>query len=262
MLKEPLVVDNSRIFSLYNDTIKLKFNDYGHRYSIDDREVVGVTTILKTVIAKEALVNWSVKVTADYLVTNYDPEKIKTKEQMLELVTLAKKAHRVKKEDAADLGTKVHKWIETYIVAKQKGIKLELIDQDDIKQPVESFLKWEKDNKVEFISSERPVYSKKYNFCGTLDFLAKINGKLMVGDLKTSKAIYPEQNYLQVAAYRYALVEEYPDMKIEGMIIVRIPKTINDTIEIREFDDYKNNAEAFIHGVYLYNQVTKLKNTQ
>lgn len=262
MLKEEIAISNSKVYSLYNDEVKLIFNPFGHRYTIDEREIVGVTTILKTIIAKEALVGWAVKVTGDYVMANYSPKTVKTAKDMENLISLAKKAHRAKKEDAADLGTRVHKWIETYIEAKQKGITLQLIDQEDIRKPVESFLQWEKEHKVEWISSERPVYSRRFDYCGTMDFLAKVDGKLMVGDLKTSKAIYPEQYYLQVAGYRYALIEEHPEMKIDGMIIIRIPKEDGDSIEIREPEEsnYKEYATAFIYAVKLYNTVTKLKN--
>jgi len=246
---------------LYNGTVEMKFSENGHRYSINNIDIVGVTTVLKTVIAKEALINWAVKMTADYMLTNYKYNSKYSKEQFEELVLLAKKAHRMEKEASADVGTRVHSWIEQYIIAKiYKNNIPEVPVEKDLVSPIASFLEWEKVNHIVWEEAEKVIYSKRYDYAGTLDFLAVVNGKRMVGDIKTSNAIYPESYYLQVAAYRYALQEEKPEIKIDGMLILRIPKTSKSTFEVRMINDYENNAKAFIYGLYLYRQVMKLKN--
>lgn len=248
-------------YKLYGGEVLLTFKDYGHKYEIDGVERVGVTTVLNTIIAKEALVNWAVKMTAEHLLSAYDHTKIYSKEEFSFLVTNAKKAHITKKESAGNIGTKVHKKIETYIKAKIANVPTNMEDVDeDIKEPIKAFLEWEKKNKVVWEMSERPIYSRKYDYCGTLDFVAKVNGMRVVGDIKTSNYIYPESYYLQLAAYRYALQEEKPNLHIDGMLIIKVPKTIESKLEVVSVPNFKDNAKAFIYGLYLYNQITKLKN--
>jgi hypothetical protein len=249
-------------YPLYNGEVRLTFKNNGHRYEIDGKDIVGVTTILRTVIAKEAITGWAVKTTADYILNNYNWENIcYTKEELIKLVEDAKKEHRVKKESAADIGTRAHKWIETYIKAKIGSLDIPpLPEEPDLIDAVKGFLSWEQSNKVTFEASEKPVYSRKFDYCGTLDFIAVVNGKRILGDIKTSNAIYPESYYLQVAAYRYAYEEEHPESKIDGMLIIRIPKDTKSTFEIRSVNDYQDNATAFIYAVHLYKQVSKLKN--
>lgn len=253
-----------KTYSLYNGEVQLSFKEYGHKYEIDGIERVGVTTILKTVIAKEALINWAVKMTADHLIANFDHSKVYTPEELLELVTLSKKAHTAKKEASGNIGTRVHAKIETYIKGKINNLTVNILDlgldEEDMREPLQAFLAWEQQNHVVWEASEQPVYSRKFDYCGTMDFRAVVNGKRVVGDLKTSNFIYPEQYYLQVAAYRYALVEEQPDLKIDGMLIIKVPKTKESTLELRNIEEYEANAKAFMHGLMLYRQVTKLKN--
>lgn len=247
-------------YLLYNGEVKLDFKDSGHRYEINGREVVGVTTILKTVIAKEALVNWAVKMTADYMIENLRPNVAYTPEKLLELAENAKKQHRLNKERAGTLGTDIHKWIETYIKAKIENTTTPAVPDGEYKAPIEGFLSWVNNGHVTFEESEKLVYSKKYDYAGTLDFIATVNGVKMLGDIKTSNYIYPESYFLQLAGYKYALEEENPNAGIKGMLIVRVPKTKDSKLEIVMVNNYEENAKAFLYGVGLYKQIVKLKN--
>ena len=76
------------------------------------------------------------------------------------------------------------------------------------------------------IKIEQTVWSDVYGYAGTMDLLAVVNGKLTILDWKTSKALHPEYK-LQVAAYAKALLE-MGHGDVEQMIIVRLPKTIED----------------------------------
>lgn len=248
-------------YLLYNGDVPLTFKEDGHRYEIEGVEVIGVTTILKSTVAKgDALMNWAVKMTADHIIENFKHGVPYSPESLLELVNEAKKSHRLAKEGAADIGTRAHKWIEQYIKSKISGGLVPGKPEEDIKEAIKSFLVWEAGNDVKWLDSERPVYSKKYNYCGTMDFIAVVNGKRVIGDIKTSNAIYPESYFLQVAAYRYAYEEEFPLEKIQGMVIIRIPKTNKSQLEVKQIDDYEGNATAFLHAKRLYEQVSKLKN--
>lgn len=260
MIKKTKIEGAVKVFPLYNGSVNLTFKESGHRYEIDGKEIVGVTTILKTVIAKEALINWAVKMTADHILANFDPTKAYKPDEIVKLVDDAKKAHRLAKEGSADIGTRAHKWIEEYIKAKISGGMVPGKPEEDIKEPIKNFLVWEASNEVKWLESEKPVYSKKYGYCGTMDFMAIVNGSKVIGDIKTSNAIYPESYYLQVSAYRYAYEEEYNDAGISGMLIIKIPKDNKSILEVKSVPDYQDNATAFIYAVHLYRQVSKLKN--
>lgn len=231
------------------------FNSNGHRYTIGDRECVGVTTVLQT-LSKPALIPWAVKMTTDYIADAWKSGKAYDEIEIQNTIKEAKMAHRKKKEDAGNLGTLIHKWLENYI----NGEKPEMPVNEKMQKAVMSFLKWEKENKVRFIRSEQPVYSRKYNFAGTCDFTCEIDGKKYVGDIKTSNAIYNEY-MLQVAAYRYCMQEEFPNEQFDGMVIVRVPKDDSD-IEIVKFNNYKELATTFIHLLLVYRQLQLMTNTK
>jgi len=237
---------------MYNDTVELVFTNSFHRYTVNGTACVGVTTVLST-LAKPALIPWAVNMTVEYLQENMKPGVQYDEVQISEMLKEAKGAYRKKKEKAADVGTLVHAWIEGYI----KGEKPPMPKNAEMLIAVEAFLKWVKEKKVKFLRSEFPVYSKKYNFAGTCDFTCEIEGKRYVGDIKTSNAIYNEY-LLQVSAYRYAIQEE-ENKAYDGMLIVRVPKTAEE-IEVVEFNDYQENAKAFLYLLNVYNRLQILKN--
>ena len=244
MIDTKTKVTSVKTMKLYNGEIELKFNQNGHRYTVNGKDALGVTTVLG-VISKPALMFWAVNEAVGYLKENwkagvsYDEVQIKT---MLEE---AKTAHRKKKDTAADLGTMIHKWIEQYI----NGENPEPPINPEMQKAIQAFLLWVKKNNVKFIVSERVVYSRRYNYAGTTDFICEIDGKKYIGDIKTSNAIYSEY-LMQVAAYRYALQEE-EGSNYDGMMIIRVPKDDGE-IEIREFNNYADHATAFIRALGLY----------
>jgi len=252
MIDSKKIVSSTKQLSLYGGNVQMTFNNTGHRYTIGKNACVGVTTVLAT-LAKPALIPWAVNMTLESVKSHFLPGKKYDEVQISEMLAEAKMAHRKKKEGAADIGSMVHAWIESYI----KGEKPEMPINPQMLHAVEGFLKWVKEKKVIFMESERVIYSKKYNFAGTVDFTCKIDGKKYVGDIKTSNAIYSEY-LLQVSAYRYALQEEDEDI-YDGMLIIRVPKTAEE-VEVLEFNDYQENAKTFLYLLQVYNRLQILKN--
>lgn len=228
------------------------FDEKKHLYKLNDKPLTGVTTILN-VIAKPALIPWAVKTMEDWIKTNCKklPGKYGwevTEEELKE----AKSAHRKKMEKAGDIGTEAHKWIENWI----KKIDQPEPENEMVKKMVNHFMTWARDNKVEFLESEKRVYSKKHWFAGTCDLVLKKDGKIYIGDLKTSSGIYPEY-FWQTAGYQLAIQEmgNYP--KIEGHIIINCTKTGN--IEVKEYYGYEKNKEAFLACLTIYRVLEELK---
>ena len=62
---------------------------------------------------------------------------------------------------------------------------------------------------------------------------------------------------MQVAAYQQAYQEEFPTSIIDGGVIVRIGK--DATLEVKEFNDYEKNIQAFNGAIELYKRLQELK---
>lgn len=209
-------------YSLYNGEIELTFDKNKHIYRVGDKIVFGVTSATG-VLDKPALMYWAVNQALGFLDKVLIPGLVIDELNKPKLLAEAKTIHRQKKDEAADIGTAVHNYLETYIKSKINWEKTpELPVNEQVKKGIMAFIKWAKENKVQFMSSERKVYSKKYEYAGTLDMEAIVNGKLSIVDFKTSSGIYPEY-FIQTAAYAKALEEETGN-KYQEVWILRIPK--------------------------------------
>lgn len=249
---------------LYNDKATLFFDEANHIYSLDEKQekiIPGVTSIT-SMVAKPALVQWAVNCAYDkmreVLEKNLDP--IPSEQDI-------KYEHRRASSQSAVLGTMVHKFIEMEI----KGLEPDWFGLTTINpmglfykefiSAYASFKKWRQDTKPEFIMSERPILSQKYGYAGTLDFTANIDiaaqgkkfdvesKKHILGDFKTSKAIYPEY-FMETAARVKALEEEFPDVKYDAMMIVRVGK--DGKYETKVETDIDKYFKAFLGAKQLY----------
>jgi hypothetical protein len=158
------------------------------RYTIDGIKYPSVTTVLGLLGKGDALIQWAVNVS------------LEAKDK------LGWKKYR---DNTADIGSELHRLIETYINILLKDeepiVKLLLKDaSDNLKQMFYQFLVWENKNVTKYFESEKSIVHKDYCYAGTCDFvyLNKDNEVCMV-DIKTSNAIYPEHK-TQVNAYMIA----------------------------------------------------------
>lgn len=211
-----------------------------------------VTTIL-SVIAKPTLINWAANMSADYFKSQIEPGKSYDEIQLNTIWKDAKSAHYKKKVETGDIGSFVHQWVEDYIKGKKPAPPV----NDQLRESTEQFMEWQKKHKVKFLASEQVVYSKEYNYCGTLDFICTIGGRLVLGDLKTSSGIYNEY-WLQTAAYRQARSEEFVEEKYVGQAIIRIGR--DGSFEFVESDDYDTHISGFLAALKLHGVLDTLKN--
>lgn len=193
---------------LYNGKIILDFNPTPKRgesrYSIGGRPIIGVTTFSGLPDKSGPISWWAVnKMCIPYIRENIKPNKKYDEVEIERVLKEAGRQHVKGKEEAADIGTLIHKWCEKYLLGK----KPKKPKNPQLKSGVEAFLKWMREYKVELIHTERKVYSKLYDYAGTCDLVAKIDGKLAMIDFKSSNGLYPEYR-AQVAAYMQALQEE------------------------------------------------------
>jgi hypothetical protein len=197
-------------FELYKGKIKGKFYPGIHRYYVGVKIKTGVTTYLGIVDKSRALIIWATELYRDYLLSLAEV----TEANIYEGCNL----HEERKQAAAAIGDEVHGWVEKYI----KGEPTEMPESREAQIGVSAFLDWTTAHKVEFLSSERVVYSKKHDFIGKMDIEAMVNGKLCLIDIKTSNGLYNTMG-MQTAAYARA-DEEESGRKYHGRWLIRLAK--------------------------------------
>ena len=218
-------MDNIIIKKLYKGKVEVKF--YGptedkpnrHMYYVAGKRKTGVTTFLGIVDKSNALVSWSLEEAAKHLILHLEQKKAVDEEQIVKAVF----AHKEIKERAADLGKTAHAWCEKYILADMgKGESPEMPEEKEVVTAVNGFMDWVKEHKIKFVSTEKLVYSKKYDYIGTMDIEAIIKGRRYLIDLKTSNGLYNTVR-MQTAAYLKADQEE-GGMHYQGRWAVRLAK--------------------------------------
>ncbi len=240
----------------YNDTVELIFTEKNHSYTADGEPVDGVTTPL-SIISKKGLLYWAVDKTIEFLNKSWDITEDYDEISKSEVLDMARFAHRRSLKSAANIGTLTHGWIEGFIKNTLKGEKAPLLPKNEVaKRACKLFYNWYKKYKVKFLFSEKKVYSKKYKYAGTADLGCEINGRKLIGDVKTSTGIYPEM-YLQTGAYQLALEEEFPGEKWDGNFIIRCGK--DGTLEIGATINTEDNKRGFLASLALYQRIKKLE---
>ncbi len=262
----PVTYENS----LYKGKVTLIFEGRRHRYIWEekDRIIKSVTTALK-IIAKPALIQWAANMAVEYMKKVISPGQPYDELELEEIWERARFHHKDRKVQAGKVGTILHKWVENYINWKvgkidpktgKKTKKPPLSVNKKLQKAEKKFKKWVKKNNVEFLVAEQVVFSRKYMFCGTMDFICKYKGKKYIGDLKTSSGIYPEM-VMQAAAYRCAREEEYPKEKYRGQLVIRIGRE-DGVVEVgicRGKKNYRNHLRGFVYALHLSNIFDDLK---
>lgn len=194
------------------------------RYTLEGKALTGVTTIIG-MQDKSYLVNWAAKEAYKQILGFLEDPKA----TILNLISIVKQiikdknyAHTRKSKGATDKGTTAHDFVEKFIkdYISSGEYHREVIEDEEVANSVYRFYNWAEKHKVEFFASEESVYSREFWYAGTFDFICKIDGKTLLGDFKTSKQI-DDTYFAQGAAYAIAVEESNPEIKFDGVIIVR-----------------------------------------
>jgi len=151
----------------------LEYDDKAHSYKVEGVKVPSVTRVVDGCFPKD-LTHWALSIGQE----EYD-----------KVIS-----------EALEIGNDTHQWIEDYINYGHACTEPE----DYISKSVNAFLDWTTEYNPEWVDAERKVYCDKYKYAGTVDAVAKINGRVCVIDFKTSKKIY-KPYHLQVTAYAQAI---------------------------------------------------------
>lgn len=102
-----------------------------------------------------------------------------------------------------ELGVAVHKAVELHV----KGGLIYSSLEGPVADYFEQYLNFEVETGFEPMASEVTVYSA-LGYCGTVDLVGRLNGKIIMPDLKCTAALSPAVA-LQTAAYRKGYAEHY-----------------------------------------------------
>jgi hypothetical protein len=128
-------------------------------------------------------------------------------------------------------------------------------------QAVKSALAWMRAHNVKWLQTEDKIYSKQYEYAGTMDGLAYVDSctdpaccrehythRLCLIDWKTSNTLKLEY-CLQTAAYQQALQEE-KNTPIESRWVLRLGKSEEEAGKFEPWflsnDDFKTDLEGFL----------------
>lgn len=239
----------------------LTFDEGKHRYTANGKPALPVTTIIGVIDKSGPLMGWALKEAARYVRDELENTWIDplTEDEVDAVCLNIPKVARKKSKWAADIGTQAHKWIESHIAAQQLFEPAPDLPTDElVRACVEKFLAWEMNNHVQYIESERKIYSLKHGYAGTLDCIAILNDKRVLLDFKTSNGLYPEYN-IQTAAYQMAYEEEV-NHSIEGRVLLRIGKE-DGSFEDKPLPRCEADLsdQAFLHCLGLYSWLKQEK---
>jgi hypothetical protein len=196
----------------------------------DGTRVPSVTTILR-VLNKPALLQWAWQCGVDGL------------------------DYKAVRDDAASVGSLAHYLIMCHL--KGETPDTSEYSPQDIERAENCLIKywdWEKEHDIKPILVEEPLVS--YEFGGTIDCLAEINGELVLIDFKTSKALYPEM-FCQLAAYRQLLRQA--GYNVINARILRIGREDTGDFEERIASDLDTAWQVFEHCLQIYQLSKKVR---
>lgn len=219
--------------------------EYAKRYTVDmvrahqvyknaaGKRVPGVTTVLG-ILEKPGLLKWAWRMGQD----GKDIEKVR--------------------DEAAAVGTVAHARVEAWLRGLDfdfEGVTLERAKQSGY--AFDGFVEWWNREGYAVVETELQLVSEKWQVGGTLDILAKRGDELVLVDIKTSNGLYREHR-LQVAAYA-AMYEETHAAKIARLMLVRIPKDKQGSVEPVEIINRADCETAFAAVAAAYRALSKVR---
>lgn len=127
------------------------------------------------------------------------------------------------KQAAGNKGSKVHDAISAILRGEEVRIDSKFLNRSTEQEEeltleecdaIKSFVDWRNEAKPVSIAWDVTIFSEKYGYAGTIDYICKIDGKTYIIDFKTSAQVWPEYE-LQVSAYKKPI--ELAEFSIDGL---------------------------------------------
>jgi hypothetical protein len=195
-------------------------------------------------IAKPKLIGWAARMAADYAITNRNTlAGLPVREQVQRIST----AHERNAQKAADTGDTVHSLIECWATGQP-------FPATGVDAQANRLIDFMLDSRPEFLENECTMWSRSHGYAGTADFIARIDGRTLLCDLKTGKNLHDEVG-LQLAALAGAdfIIREDgtedPLPQIDGLAALHVRPRSWSLVEIR----YSENCfQAFLSALDLW----------
>ena len=188
---------------------------YKNPVTEDRRIVPSITTVLKAE-NKPAIAQWTADQTAGYAVAN--AERLLTQSEdwgFKHLRWYYKREASIEgdglnirdwaggvRDDAADMGTAIHEWIQADLVPELPFPDLDA-QGEPFWQMVERWEQWKAGKEIIPHRTEASVWNDEAGYAGTLDGVWEIDGKYCLMDIKSSRGLYTS-TWMQLAALFYA----------------------------------------------------------
>lgn len=192
---------------------------YGNGQIEFDEPLPAITSILK-VISKDALMFWYAR----------EAVKVALEDPSLSIKDIMSKT-AVETRKSATRGTGVHNIFPKVIRGEEYKPYPE--EYSGYILGIEKFIS---DMKPEILLADATVWSKKYKYAGSLDIVAKINGRIVLLDLKTGNT-YPEHR-LQLTAYKQALSEMGKEVDDTAVLLLKGDNVYQYILTNEPFDNF------------------------
>jgi hypothetical protein len=199
------------------DVSRLEFDAKKHCYKLDGKLLSGVTSIIDGTSSKQNLIGWAANMAVDYLIAASEDREL-----IPEDFQDARTAHTKKRDKAASKGTDAHALVEKWIndcITQNSGEPIEMML--GYAETMRPFVVWAIENVDRFIAAEQRLYSETHGYAGTCDFVAIIDGKLTIGDLKTFPKMWSADAFIQMGAYSNAW-RELTGQRPEQSVVVKM----------------------------------------
>lgn len=204
-----------------------------------------VTTICHVIDKGNALLQWGVNQAIEHLQVHLVGDL--STEDVTRLLQEAKFAHKVKKQEAANVGTLAHNWIEGHL----RGFNEPFPENPQAQRACEAALKWLDAHHVQVRYVEAPVYSREFHYAGKYDWDGQVDGTQALLDWKTSKGLW-EEYFAQTSAYVHA-VEEESGIFIPERWLLRIDKETGEFEDVRiPREQQERDFAAFAGAIQIY----------
>lgn len=206
-------------------------------YSLNGKSVPGVTTVIGRYKDGSALMQWA------------------------HSCGLRRVDYKEESGNAAKIGTAAHDAIERSIrCVPQEADPVAYYElppggMAKARRCFEAWKVWNEAVRPQYVDVEPQLVNAEHGYGGTIDAVAKIDGKLVLLDWKTSNAIYPE-TALQVAAYKHLWYNNGGD-KIDHCRVIRFDKS-SGTFEQLSIVDTSDYFEHFLDLLKCYKREKRI----
>ena len=214
-----------------------------HEYWLDGERVPGVTTAIRGVGGSDGLVTWAANAVAAYSFDHRERLANLTRDEYLDLVSTEARRQR---DEAKNAGVEVHAIAHALL----SGAPVQVPDY--LAGHVAATVDFMERHDVQDIVSERPVASRRWQYAGTFDLIARLaDGRVWLLDYKTGASIWLTVA-LQLAAYRYAEFyldddgNEQPVPAVDACGVVKVTADGWELIPVVAGDD---QWRVFLHSL-------------